>query len=328
VKRIKRAGDFLREYQPIRYVIDGVLPSGCIYSLTGKRGTGKTAFLLSAAMAIITGRDNLIGFPVEYGRVAYIALENPTDIRMKLAINAFADNVYPKDLDERMAIIDGRLPPKEIVEQLSADIEESGEFQIVLFDTFQAGFTGSDFNNNAEVLAFTRELRALTELRGNPAVLVAAHPPKTASEDDLVPYGGGAIMNELDGNLTLWASDGQIKFGWNKVRGPEFEARYFRIDKVSSPDILDNHGRQILLPVFRPISVEAVEERAEHEIDAKLALLRAMAAAPAGSQRDWAAAIGKGQSRVNGYLQKLKNEKLVEVVLGKWRITAKGEKEL
>src|SRR6516165_3631383 len=75
VKRIKRAGDFLREYQPIRYVIDGVLPSGCIYSLTGKRGTGKTAFLLSAAMAIITGRDNLIGFPVEYGRVAYIALE-------------------------------------------------------------------------------------------------------------------------------------------------------------------------------------------------------------------------------------------------------------
>jgi len=32
---------------------------------------------------------------------------------------------------------------------------------------------------------------------------VSAHPIKNASENALVPYGSGAILNEVDGNLTL-----------------------------------------------------------------------------------------------------------------------------
>jgi hypothetical protein len=35
---------------------------------------------------------------------------------------------------------------------------------------------------------------------------VSAHPIKNASENALVPYGSGAILNEVDGNLTLWKS--------------------------------------------------------------------------------------------------------------------------
>jgi len=327
LKKVKRGSDFLSEYRPIHYVVDGVLPSGSLYAITGKRGTGKTAFLIAVTMAIITGRADLIGFPVEAGRVAYIALENPTDIRMKMAANAFVANVDRELLNERLAVIDGRLPLPEIVEQLTVDIEESGEFQIVLFDTFQAGFTGGDFNDNAAVLAYTRQLRGLTDLRGSPAVLVAAHPTKSASEDSLEPYGGGSVMNELDGNLTLWAADGQIKFSFNKVRGPEFEPRFFRVEKVSTPDILDNRGREILLPRMVTISPEAAEERVQQGISTTRALLRAMAANPGGSQREWATAIGRAVGLVNKNLQKLKDERLVEDIIGKWKLTAKGEKE-
>ncbi len=44
VRKVKRGGEFLAEYTPITYTIDGVLASGSLYGLTGKRGSAKTAF--------------------------------------------------------------------------------------------------------------------------------------------------------------------------------------------------------------------------------------------------------------------------------------------
>jgi ABC-type multidrug transport system ATPase subunit len=82
--RIKRGGDFLDEYKPIIYAIDGMLPSGSIYGLTGRRGTGKTALLQGTALSVITGRQDILGLEPEQGRVAYVVLENPQDFRMKL----------------------------------------------------------------------------------------------------------------------------------------------------------------------------------------------------------------------------------------------------
>jgi hypothetical protein len=90
---------------------------------------------------------------------------------------------------------------------------------------------------------------------------VAFHPTKNADEGELIPYGGGSTYNEVDGNLTLW-KDGTIKLHHNRLRGPEFEPRFFRIEQLSCPDIVDKGGRQILLPVLRPITELDVEERA------------------------------------------------------------------
>jgi AAA domain len=80
--------EFVAQYEPIKYTIDGLLPGGSIYGVTAKRGDGKTAFLTSTALAVATGPD-ILGLDVEKGRVAYIILENPTDFRMKLAVTAF-----------------------------------------------------------------------------------------------------------------------------------------------------------------------------------------------------------------------------------------------
>jgi hypothetical protein len=52
--------------------------------------------------------------------------------------------------------------------------------------------------------------------------LVAAHPIKNAPEDNLMPYGSGAILNEVDGNLTLWKNPntGIVSLYWQgKLRG-------------------------------------------------------------------------------------------------------------
>jgi hypothetical protein len=164
-----------------------------------------------------------------------------------------------------------------------------------------------------------------------PAVIVAAHPIKNAPEDNLLPYGSGAILNEVDGNLTLWKNPatGFVRLYWlGKLRGLDFEAAMFRFEEASSPDLLDVKGRQFLLPTMRRVSADAAEQRDYAEADIDIALLRAMAADPDASQAEWALSINRAKSSVNARLQKLKRGKYVGQELGcKWRLTPKGIQE-
>jgi AAA domain len=326
-RKVKRGGDFLKEYVPLIYAFDGLLPSGSLYGVTAKRSGGKTAFLQATALSTITGKD-LIGFVPEPGRVAYIVLENPTDFRMKLAVNAYIHGADHAMLNDNLAVLDMRLPHAEIMAQLRADAEEYGPLRLVCYDTFQAGFEGAQFNDNAEVLKHAQQLRMFTELPGNPAAFVACHPIKNASKDNLEPYGGGATMNEFDGNVTFWNEGGVIELSHNKVRGPEFETRFFRIEMLGSPEILDSKGRCPLLPVIRPMSLDSAEQKAKIAGDMNMALLRIILSEPNGTQRQWAMALNKGVGAVTRTLDKLKSQKLVEDLAGKWRVTAKGKRAI
>jgi hypothetical protein len=329
--RIKGIADFLREYEPINYTIDGVLPGGSIYGVTAKRGAGKTAFLTSTALAVPTGRQDILGLEVEKGRVAYIILENPTDFRMKLSAAAFLFNVDVQALNDKLVILDMRLPHAQIMELLKRDADRLGPLQLVNYDTFQAGFAGAQFNDNNDALKHAQNLREFTTLPGKPSVLVACHPIKNATRDNLEPYGGGATMNELDGNLTLWNEGGAIELDHNKVRGPEFEPINFRIEKLGTPDILDVKGRQPLLPVMRRASEQAIEEREKAAVSNDIALLKAMAAEPDASMNTWANATKINLSSIKRALPKLampKAGKLVAKSLDKWTLTAAGLKAI
>lgn len=231
-----------RRRAPISYTVDGNLPSGYLYGLTAKQGSGKTAFMIAASLAVVLGNETILGCEVEKGRVAYVTIENPTDFKMKLAVNCYVHNISYAEIEHRLAIIDGRDTPEQIYEGLKRDAEENGPFQLVCFDTFQAGFAAANagaFNDNEATLAYIIRLRPLTTLPGQPSVLVAFHPTKHASEADLIPYGGGSTYNEVDGNLTLW-KEGQIKLYHNRLRGPEFDPTFFRIENA----FLHGHRRQ------------------------------------------------------------------------------------
>jgi hypothetical protein len=220
--RVTGAGTFMRSYKAISYTIDGVLPSGCLYGLTAKPGTGKTAWMITATLAVETGRKDILGCAVECGRVAFVTIENPVDFKMKLAVNCYFHNISFDQIESRVAIIDGRDTPEQIYEGLRLDADAHGDFQLVNFDTFQAGFAVANagaFNDNEAVLKYVQRLRPLTVLPGLPSVLVAFHPTKNALEAELIPYGGGATYGEIDGNLTLW-KEASIKFHWNRVRDP------------------------------------------------------------------------------------------------------------
>jgi AAA domain len=331
--RVIGAGTFMKTYTPISYTVDGLLPSGFMYAQTARTGAGKTAFAQAVTFAVTMNRPDIIGAEVEPGRVAYVTLENPIDFKMKLAVGCYVHGISWDEIDPRLAVIEGRDTPEQILDGLKLDAEANGPFQHVNIDTLQAGFSAANagkFNDNESILAYVMRLRPLTELPGQPSLLILCHPTKDATEDNLLPYGGGATVNEIDGNLTLWKS-AQIKLHHtDKLRGPTFEPKYFRIEKLSCPDIVDNQGRQILLPVMRPCTEMDAAEREKNDGNVDLALLRAMAANPEATQLDWAFAIGiKSKSAVNTRLQKLRRKKLVEERLaGKWRLTPKGQKEV
>ena len=328
--KFKSIAKFCAEYVPLAYVVEPVVRSGSLYTLTARTGAGKTALNVVLALGVATGRPDIIGREVTRGRVAYLACENPDDIRMRFKIAAYLLNVDLDELLDSVLIVDYRAKPEDIHAEL-ARLAKEEPLTLIIVDTLAAFFDGKNINDAVEGGDFLRRLRPLTQLSGLPAVIVAAHPVKNAGEDNLVPYGSGAILNEVDGNLTLWKQPdtGAISLHWQgKLRGLEFDPIPFRIELAASPDILDAKGREVQLPTMRPTTEQNLEERTSAEREVNIALLRQLRDNSNGTQKEWANAIGRAKSNCNGRLQKLAKEGLAQVALGKWSITLKGEKAL
>ena len=90
----------------------------------------------------------------------------------------------------------------------------------------------------------------------------------------------GAILNEVDGNLTLCKkSTGLTTLHWQgKLRGVEFEPALFRIEMAHSPEVIDIKGRLVELPVLKPATDAILIDSTGMPIDevgaAVLALVR------------------------------------------------------
>ena len=76
--RFKNVADFCAEYEPLAYVVEGIVRSASLYALTAKTGAGKTGVNVVAALAIVTGRDDILGREVTKGRVHIWRLKTPT----------------------------------------------------------------------------------------------------------------------------------------------------------------------------------------------------------------------------------------------------------
>src|SRR5262249_10304965 len=135
------------------------------------------------------------------GRILYLAGENPDDIRMRWI--AMAEHMGFDVNKIKVHFVVGRGPGfSDVVEQIKEEVAWLGGVVMIVVDTSAAFFEGADENSNVDSLAHALLLRGLTELAGRPCVIVNTHPVKNASDDNLLPRGGGAFLNEMDGNLT------------------------------------------------------------------------------------------------------------------------------
>ena len=166
------------------------------------RGEGKTSVCLRLAVHV-SGGIPLGDAAVTKGRVLYLAGENPDDIRMRWILLLEQMGLDENEVD--VDFVDGRFKISEIPHHILAAATKH-EYVLVIVDTSVAFSQSLDENDNVEQLRHAQALRNLIDvLPGGPTILVCCHPPKNASDDNLQPRSGGAVIAEFDGNLTLQA---------------------------------------------------------------------------------------------------------------------------
>ena len=94
---------------------------------------------------------------------------------------------------------------------------------------------------------------------GGPTVLICCHPTKNA--ESLVPRGGGAFLNEVDGNLTCQRDDLAVDLHWHgKFRGPDFAPMLFQLKVVTHNRLKDTDGNLIQTVVALALTDEGLRD--------------------------------------------------------------------
>lgn len=261
------------------------------------------------------------------GELTYIACENPDDVRMRFMIAAYTLNIDLLEIADKIVIYKRREKPEDLAVELKKEADRAGPFTLIIVETFAAFFDGKDMNDAVQGGEFARRVRPFTQIAGLPAVVVACHPVKNASEDQLIPYGSGAILNEFDGNLTLWNADGSVTFHWQgKLRGLDFAPLRFHFETLGSPDVKDVKGREVHLPYIRPSDEAAVEDRKQVSLGLDRKLVAFLIENGEGTLSECASALEVTKWSADRRLKRLKTSGLVTDVLGKWSATLKAER--
>lgn len=327
---IVSSGELVRGFVPPDYLWDGITQKGFLYSLTAASGTGKTAFLLLTTALTALGKP-IDGREIRQGRVVYFAGENPDDITMRWIAMA---HHMPFDVEAIDAhFIKGTFSIPAMFEKIKLDVKNLGGTDLIVIDTSAAYFQGQDENANVELGRHARELRTLTTLPGRPCVMVACHPTKNATIENLLPRGGGAFVAEVDGNLVcIKTGDGAVKLHWQgKHRGPDFEPVMFDLQTVTAPGLQDSRGRDIPTVMAQPLSRGEVRAKAEtarrDEDDVLLEIDRDGGQSLAGmaERLGWFKDDAPHKDRVRRATDKLRKDRLIDHKGRKWKVLPAGQ---
>jgi hypothetical protein len=230
--------------------------------------------------------------------------------------------------------VEGVFSVSTMLENVKSQAEAVGGFGAVIVDTSAAYFEGDAENDNVQLGNWARLLRKLSDLPGNPGVLVGCHPIK--SGETLLPRGGGAFLNEMDGNLTCKkVSDEIIELYWSgKFRGASFEPVLFKIVGVTSRRVIDAKGRMIPSVMVRltdDATLDDLEEELGDNHDQVLLLLDTTPGMSQGKIAEalgWVSQYGPDKAKVYRALGALVKHRLANKdVRGKYVLTEKGKKE-
>lgn len=327
---------FVGNFVPPDYLIDGLIQRQFVYSMTGLTGAGKTAVALRIAAHVAQGLS-LAGREIERGKVLYFAGENPDDVRMRWIKLAEEMNIDPTSeqifwREGRMGLTEYRTElPRALLQETTA----AGPFSLIIIDTAAAYFDGKDENDNVQAGAFARKLRSLKEISGGPTVLVTTHPPKYAGPENLLPRGGGAFLNEMDGNLTCAKREKVSELHWlGKFRGPDFAPIPFLLQPGTSERLKDSKGRAVWTVTARPLGAD--EKAAQDAAGARNEnrVLKLLTTNPGYSIGDMAKALGwlysngePDKSRAYRALKTLEDDRLVKKKGGSYEPTKAGREK-
>ena len=267
---IRTGAEFRAEYRPLKYAIDDLIVQGQVTAITAPTTGGKTTLALSIGGHKANGRA-FAGSDTPKGHVLYALIENVVGTQHQYI--AMVEN-WPGFDESRFHFltIDGQAGVGEIRERIEWHALKLGvALDILVVDTAPALSPTDDENDNVQQGDYARALRTFTKLPGGPAVVVLCHPhksPKNASE--CLPRGGGAFLNEMDNNFTLWRTDQTVALGYTKLRMPPFDPLRFRLKPIEAAATKDAKGRPLRAVTTELLTdadaeKDAVEERSDRD---------------------------------------------------------------
>jgi hypothetical protein len=303
---------------------------GRLYSNTGKTGCGKTAVMLQWFASVALGRE-ICGHEVEGGRCLMLVGENPDDVRARWIGLSEKMGFDPDRIDVHFK--PGVFPILEMMPLLEQTAQKLGGLSMVGIDTGAAYFGGKDENDNKQMGDYARLLRVLTALPGRPCTLVNTHPIKNASEDNLLPRGGGAFLNEVDGNLCCQRTGDVTNIHWQgKFRGADFQPISYELVTTTSPQLVDSKGRPLPTVYAKPLSAQESETREDAASADQKKVLVAMMTNQGASVAELAETLGwmsrnvPLKSKVHRAQKELEKQGLAKMELNRCVLTAKGIK--
>jgi hypothetical protein len=338
--RAVTARKLLEDFKPIESIIDGLpIARGGLTLLTARTGHGKTTIATLLEISLCRGLP-IAGRESTRGSVLVLAGENPDDYTMHLAATLQELGLTGDDLCEEkgtLLIVPGVFNIDVHFDYLRR--EASGTRLVaVIVDTSAAFYLADEENDNVAMRRHASMLRELTRLPGSPAVIVLCHPTKNATQDGLLPRGGGSFTAEVDANLTLWKDDNTnvVTLHWHgKIRGPSFDPIRFELAAVELAGFKDCRGKAIFSSVARHIPDQRAEQIENREINDQDRLLSALRRFPGASVSDLARDCGwvndSGEplkTKTDRRLKTLEGLRLAERDRkGKWKLTNAGQKD-
>lgn len=322
------AVDWLDQATPMEWVVDGLIQRGQLYACTAITNHGKTAIGLLMAMAVAAG-VKFAQREILQGKVLILCGENPDGFRTRMDATLDHMGLERMDIAGRVIVLPQALPLASCAEQILEEARaQQGEFSMVLVDTSISYYSGDDEDDNLQARTHAWHLRALAELPGRPAIVANCHPTKSADRDNLLPRGGGAFLNEIDTNLTVYAEGETAHLHWHrKKRGPDFDPIPFEFHGKT----IEEHGRKVPTVVAAHITEQRASELKKARTEAEDRLLYAMLHHPDSNYGEWASACGwngdKAKSKVHRTMERLKEDKLVHKYRGALKLTKAGEEE-
>lgn len=319
---------WLADVTPPQWVVEGVIQQGYLYAVTAVTNHGKTAVTLLLAMCIATGHK-FCGKDIRQGAVLILCGENEDGFRTRMRATLQAMKLDDAAITGRVVVLNKALPLKQYLDEIKAEALAIGlEYALVLVDTHASYFTGDDEDSNVQARDSAMDLRELTELPGKPAVVANCHPTKGADRHSLVPRGGGAFLNEIDANLTVWSESETAVLHWyRKKRGPDFDPMPFEFHGTN----MDEAGVTVPTVFAWPISEARAHELKTERRQRENRVLFALREQPDGTIRQWVEACGwdpkKAVSKLHRILEKLEEYGLVERKRGDWALTKRGKEE-
>lgn len=199
--------------EPVKWLIDGVLPAGAFSALYGPPGSFKSFIALDIAHAIATGTAWMDREVNEAGAVLYIAGEGFGGIGARIKALKIHHNtesgapiyVVRHQLNLRSSIEDFNA----LVLAIEQLVQQSGiEFKQIVIDTLARAFGGGDENSASDMMQFVVACGRIQEIVQGAGLMILHHSGKDQSRG---MRGSSALLGAVDSELELLRIEDSMK---------------------------------------------------------------------------------------------------------------------